>query len=68
MCVITDIWLAVQAQAQVVYFILFYFFKKKIQSFKGYNMKLFQRNNADQIIQSHGKKTHDNYIPNRLQL
>lgn len=32
------------------------FFEKKLRSFKGYNMKLFQRNNADQIIQSHGKK------------
>ena len=61
MCVITGIWLAIQAQAQEVYF-----FEKKIRSFKGYNMKLFQRNNADQIIQSHGKKIHDNYIPNSL--
>ena len=43
------------------------FFEKKIRSFKGYNMKLFQRNNADQIIQSHGKKKiHDKYIPNSL--
>ena len=32
------------------------FFEKKIHSFKGYNIKFFQRNNADQIIQSHGKK------------
>ena len=32
------------------------FFEKKIHSFKGYNMKLFQRNNVDHIIQSPGKK------------
>lgn len=42
------------------------FFEKKIHSFKGYNMKLFQRNNAAHIIQSPGKKMHDNYIPNSL--
>lgn len=66
MRVITDIWLAVQAQAQVVYFILF--FKKKDTVIQRIQHETLPKEQCGSDNSEPRKKIHDNYIPNRLQL